>query len=88
MVHDRLGEIHAQLADGERRLGPNSVSAYFEITVNIADVVFVSVDGLLDDRVHVQLEGVDESFLGGGGCYLNRVEPEAWETPCQTACTS
>lgn len=84
MIHDHIGDIHVQLADGKRWLSANSVSANFEITINITDVVFVSVDSLLDDRVHVQLERIDESILGGGGCYFDRVEPEPWETLRQT----
>lgn len=67
IIVDFIREIHVELTDSKRRLCANSVSANFKITIDVADVVIVSVDSLLDDRVHVQLEGFCKSKLGGGG---------------------
>lgn len=66
IIVDFIREIHVELTDSKRRLCANSVSANFKITIDVADVVVVSVDSLLDDRVHVLLKGVDKLLLGEG----------------------
>ena len=63
-MHHFLGDIHFHFEDSKRRLGTDGVAPKLKVMVDTANVRVVTIRCLLDDRIGIKLEGVDEAALG------------------------
>jgi len=63
MFEDIVRKIHVDLVYSERRLGTNGIPPHDEVAFYIPDVIIVSVLRLLNNRIHIQLEIINETLL-------------------------
>lgn len=75
MGHDVVGQIHVRGVEHEAGLGADGVAAESEVARDVALAVLVPIGRLLDDRVDVALEGLDEPALKTCRRGLNGIEP-------------
>ena len=63
MLNHMVGKVHVHSVDHKTRLCPNSIATNCQVVVDIALTAMFSVRRLLDDRVHVSLEGFEKTPL-------------------------